>query len=565
MIVLPVIERELRSQARHGFTYMLRLLGATALIFVCAWFGGKHGFSSKFGAYLFGCLNCTLVVSIWIFVPLICADCISRERREGTVGLLFLTPLKPGEVVLAKGLVHGVRAITLWLAVLPVMTLTFLIGGVSWKEAVLSILVNFSSICWALAAGLLASSYSKRWLRAILLAGGLAVALAVVFDLLNGCLLLKAIGSDANFRLPIPYSSWDWQDLVEHNFSQLSLPTGFFGITGLGGWWGTLFGSLKLNSQRAWLMSGGVMALISMLVLLQAVLIAARNLQRKWQEEPPSARQLWIQEKFCTPVVGVNFFRHWLKRKLERNPIGWLEQRTWTGRTVTWGWLAVMISFYSVVFSAANVDSLLGFVQSLMAWLMIGIIAASAAGSFQRERETGVLEILLVSPMSVGQIISGRLRGLWGQFLPALALLLGVWTYFAGVFIQHDDTERIPFFFTAFATVPVIGLYYSLQRKHFIAAFLSTLWTSVVLPFVLCWVLVLAADLLLGFGANYFGRLSGSTADSWLLMWLFGSLYRTTSSSVFVIIIQVAIAIRMGRRLYQDLSSRNFSFSKAGG
>ena len=172
MTVLPVIERELRSQARHGFSYLLRLLGATALLAVCVWFGAVHGLSPRYGAYLFGCLNCTMVVSIWIFAPLICADCISVERREGTVGLLFLTPLKPGEVVLAKGLVHGVRAITLWLAVLPVITLTFLIGGVSWKEAVLSALVNFSSICWALAAGLLASSVSKSWLRAMLLAIG---------------------------------------------------------------------------------------------------------------------------------------------------------------------------------------------------------------------------------------------------------------------------------------------------------------------------------------------------------------------------------------------------------
>ena len=46
-------------------------------------------------------------------------------------------------------------------------------------------------------------------------------------------------------------------------------------------------------------------------------------------------------------MLWLTFFRRWMRRKLERNPIGWLEQRTWSGRLVTWGWFAVLISIYS--------------------------------------------------------------------------------------------------------------------------------------------------------------------------------------------------------------------------
>ena len=55
----------------------------------------------------------------------------------------------------------------------------------------------------------------------------------------------------------------------------------------------------------------------------------------------------------------------------------------------------------------------------------------NSSSSFRRERETRVLELLLVSPINEWQIILGRLRGLWTQFLPSLALLLGGWAYLA--------------------------------------------------------------------------------------------------------------------------------------
>ena len=55
-------------------------------------------------------------MAIWVLVPLLVADCLSRERREGTLGLLFLTPLTANDIVIAKGLSHGLRAVTLCFA-----------------------------------------------------------------------------------------------------------------------------------------------------------------------------------------------------------------------------------------------------------------------------------------------------------------------------------------------------------------------------------------------------------------------------------------------------------------
>src|SRR5438477_7961666 len=170
MIVLPVIARELRSTARHSFTYNLRTLGVAALLLASFFFGINHGFGPTMGSKLFGSLHFTLFCAIWILVPLLTADCVSRERREGTLPLLFLTPLKPGGIILAKGMAHALRAFSLWLAVLPVTTIPFLLGGIGWKEAAISLGINFSAILLALAVGLLASAVCKEWRRAVVLA-----------------------------------------------------------------------------------------------------------------------------------------------------------------------------------------------------------------------------------------------------------------------------------------------------------------------------------------------------------------------------------------------------------
>jgi ABC-type Na+ efflux pump permease subunit len=150
---------------------------------------------------------------------------------------------------------------------------------------------------------------------------------------------------------------------------------------------------------------------------------------------------------------------------------------------VTWTWFAIIVS----VQSAALTDR--GFLrgyqvwENFLAWLLVFSMAASAAGSFRRERETGVLELLLVSPLTTGQIIGGRLRGLWGQFLPSIILLLGIWIHFANILPNSESSfAQIWFFMVTYTILPVIGLYFSVSCRHFLTAFLLTLTFAIVVP-----------------------------------------------------------------------------------
>ena len=551
MTVLPVIERELRAQSRLPFTYGLRVIGALATLMVCVFFALFHPMSHGLGGELFALLNCTVFFSIWILAPMLCADCISRERREGTVGLLFLTPLRARDVVLAKSLVHGLRALALLLAVLPVMTIALLLGGVSWLDMTLSLIMNFNSLCWALAAGLFASSMSKTWVRSQLLAFLFVAFFGFGFLMLVGLNVIAAGGSTT------------WASFYAANNFDRSVAVGFLAATNYDQWWDKVI-SRAPRSQMAWVFSGIRMTIISVGFLCVVTELAAWNLRRFWREEPPSAGRMWLEKKLTTPVLMVSFLRSWMRRKLERNPIGWLEARTWSGRLVTWGWFAVMISVYSAALSNADVNRSLDILQRFMAWLLLGIVAVSASGSFQRERETGVLELLLVSPMRIGQIIGGRLRGLWGQFLPALLLLLGIWAFLSTFFPARRGTGvLIEFFCGAFLTLPVIGLYYSLRRGTFISAFLSTVFVGLAVPYGIQLALNSGAQFLLGMNVFYLVGLSRPEADDSLGTLLIYALLRLIWLPYFVTLFQLIVAAWLGRRLYRDMAQRNFAFTRA--
>jgi ABC-type transport system involved in multi-copper enzyme maturation permease subunit len=532
VVVLPVIDRELRASARHPFTYYLRTLGAGALLLASLFFGIKNGFESNFGGELFGYLHCTLFYAIWILVPLLATDCISRERREGTLGLLFMTGLRGPDIVVAKSIAHGLRALSLWVAVAPVLTIPFLLGGVSWQEALLSFSINSSAMCWALAAGVLGSAWSKTWGRAVLRAAIFALFFLLLMAVVTGEGLSSLMrmgksslrGSSMAAFFDIEPSKLDYLCLV-----------GFGFITNLSREFAVFIFRTVTNGQLAWL--AAVILTISLFGLLTVIHLAGAKARRIWQEQPPSHQQIWLQQKFCTPIVWISFFRRWMKRKLEANPIGWLEQRTWSGRLIAWGWLAVIVSIYSVILSDSNFFQRTSVPQNVMAWMLVISMAITTAGSFRRERESGVLELLLVSPVSERTIISGRLRGLRSQFLPAFGLLLVVWVYLASISLTLGaDGDAIVFYATTFYSLPIIALYFSLRCRAFMTALLAAIGTGWVFPLIV---------------------------GSIFAFWLQADVPVTGYTPWPVSLVQACVAAVCWKRLHARLKTRSFPLDRA--
>ncbi len=90
------------------------------------------------------------------------ADCISEERREGTLGLLFLTDLRGHDVVFGKLLATSLRAFYGLIAVFPLMAISFFVGGVTFGEFWRVMMALINTLWFSLAAGIFLSSISWR-------------------------------------------------------------------------------------------------------------------------------------------------------------------------------------------------------------------------------------------------------------------------------------------------------------------------------------------------------------------------------------------------------------------
>jgi len=513
MTFLPIVGRELRVSARTASTYWLRLVGATALLMAGGiyWMEGDvtYGASSDW----FMAMHLTLFWTIWVLVPVMTADCICRERREGTLGLLFLTPLKAGDIVLAKGFAHGLRAVTLCIAGVPVLVLPFLTGGVGWLLELSSVLINFSALCWALSAGVLVSSAARTFTRAVVGAVIVAGLFLAVLGVVHVAALIVA------WQVTFPQTGAG--TLLHPAFFRWFLDEGFLSITRIDDLVRSFGLSVAGSSSLQAALAGAMFSvtLFSFLSLLLIIRWAASNVRRNWQDKPRSVLQAKLEKEFCTPAYGIRLFRGWMRRLLERNPIGWLERRTWQARTVSWAWLAVIVSLYSLMLGSTRPDwNSFQEWQWIIAALFCASLTVSAAGSFRRERESGVMELLLVTPLTVGQIINGRLRGIWSQFLPSLLLFVIIQFHLISIarwVPWNRDTSMegallLWLLGGATLTLPVIGLYFSLRCRLHITAVVAALAVGIGVPAL--------ATMVVAFLSFVGGNPERQTLFRWLLL-----------------------------------------------
>lgn len=149
----PVIEAELRKLARPAWVSWGRMGWACPLLLPLLLLEGGI---ARDGLWFFrlceGWAGCMAMLG----GMLLTLDTVGRERREGTLDLLLLTPLGPPDVLVGKLVAAGVVAGQFLLATLPVAAIGFLAGGpqasdLAWATAgVLNLL--FVSLAMGLAA-----------------------------------------------------------------------------------------------------------------------------------------------------------------------------------------------------------------------------------------------------------------------------------------------------------------------------------------------------------------------------------------------------------------------------
>ena len=159
---LPIVGRELRRLARRSLTYRVRTAAAVGAAIislgVVAVNVSSGGTPVTLGRALFVPLALLAFGFSLMTGPVLTGDCLSEEKRAGTMGLLFLTNLNGFHVVTGKLVAMALPAVHCLLAILPILAISFFMGGVTGGEFLRTAVVLGGTLLLSLAGGMLASS-----------------------------------------------------------------------------------------------------------------------------------------------------------------------------------------------------------------------------------------------------------------------------------------------------------------------------------------------------------------------------------------------------------------------
>lgn len=183
MTFLPVVQRELTVAGRQRWTYAVRCVAAGLLALVAGLLLTFVGDSGPAGRTLprliFNLLACLAFAGALLGGLLLTTDAITAERREGTLGLLFLTELTGLDIILGKLASCGIQGFCALLGVLPILAVPLMMGGVSWTDFWCTALLLGATLLCSAGIGLWASSRAHGVLPAFSLALLLLGALCV--------------------------------------------------------------------------------------------------------------------------------------------------------------------------------------------------------------------------------------------------------------------------------------------------------------------------------------------------------------------------------------------------
>ena len=408
MNLQPVIHRELRVASRHRETWRLRLaFGIGALLAFSFGMLMPHVSLRERGMVVLVCLavvGCALSLFTGAYLT---ADSITEEKREGTLGLLFLTPLKGWQIVTGKLATHSLQVGYALLGGIPVFFLPLLIGGVGWAEAARVLLSLFATVLLSLCVGVFWSARVRDVRSAVL---------ATVITMLLIALL-----------------PWGWFALYA-NFSHQPTLNGFPQLSPIT----TLLTAFEDNYQRTgsfggpkgppgayYFWSGLTVNLFAAAVLMA---ITSVTLQGLWRRAETAAASRPAEASPVAPGRPTRRTQaakqHWPER-----PLHWLMFRALSSPK----WLKVVRGLTLALFLAMLMACVLDRGEG---WFAIAVIIAivmhllarvelvmAATRRITEDRKSGALEVILVTPIDERELVAAHHDSLRRASRVSLALL----------------------------------------------------------------------------------------------------------------------------------------------
>lgn len=433
MILLPVIERELRVTARTRRTYRNRFLAGLGMIGVLLWvlWESRGASQSQLGNDTFELITMAALLLALLAGFFHTADCISEERRDGTLGLLYLTDLRSIHVVFGKLFAQSIPAFFALATIVPILAVPFLLGGITPGELQRVALILLNALWLSLASGVLASTLVKDD----------RAALVITFLMI----LLPSIAGPMldNSQLSV---FWVWDAATRD--------TNYMGGRKMDFWMGMIG---------------------QFIVPWCYVAFAAARARMIWREKPPTAAGETRRARWREWIGGTAAQRkEWRAAMLEENPALWLACRRRERTALLWIVLGIGLVWLTWIwFEQRRIDDI-GIVASLVFhWVLKITFAFAACRAFSEEARNGAFELLFTTDLTTGNLIRGHLAGLSRSFGPAVAIVV----VFDALYLTFGRADisglrsimwgRIGILLLDVATIALYGMWvgYKLQRS----------------------------------------------------------------------------------------------------
>ncbi len=451
MTFLPVAQRELMAAARRKSTFRVRLGAATLaalvtffmLLFVSATGAGQQAGRFVFDVLLGGCHVFAVLAGV-----LLTADCISEERRDGTLGLLFLTDLGGVDVVAGKFAGLALNAFYALSAVFPVMAIAWFMGGVSGWEFARHALAVLNSMFVCTAAGLMVSAGSTRQSRAVTYTLSMLILLYGVFPGV-GAALSKMSGSG-----------------MVNGLRHLSPLSAAF-----------LAGQLPLANRMDpfWIGLATSHAVGWMLLATAAGVLGWR-----WRAEENRSADRQRRRPMNRALLEVNPVR----ALIAGESLGWAAP-WWV---VGIGLLVAGAMAVALYVGGRGEPMIAGFVAfALLAMVLKGMIAWDATMFLSESRRTGALDLLLTTPLRDQDILDSQNAHLMRRYGPPRAMLFAMeaTTAFMGDGIVILSVMFVVFSILQAMAVVRLASWYALTERHPLVAFGKAFSFAVLIPTLL--------------------------------------------------------------------------------
>jgi ABC-type transport system involved in multi-copper enzyme maturation permease subunit len=475
MTFLPIVARELRIAARRPGTYWVRSGAALAILVIGTWFFvmNQHRPTQEIALGLFSILTGSAVLYCLLSGVWFTSDCLSEEKREGTLGLLFLTDLKGYDVVFGKLVATSLNGFYAVLAAVPILALPLLLGGVTGGEFGRMALVVVNTLFFSLALGICVSAMSRSPRKAMVM----AVLLILFFTAgLPVCGEWRSVVAKA----PVPANAWL---MPSTGFTYYLAFDAIYKTRALEFWW-----SVAVIHALGWT------------ALALASLIAPRS----WQDRPAGAQSLRWRERWRGWSYGNLTERAGFRRRLlDRNAYFWLAARARMRPAYLWAVLGLVACgwVWGLAHSGRDwLDEMTYVLTGLLLNVIIKVWFALEAGrSFAEDRRQGALELLLSTPLTEHDILRGQMLALKRQFGGPVMVVLLVFFLFAmavssnALSSQEPQDQILWIIFWAAAMVVLVadlvalywvGMWAGLTAKNPTRAAASNVGRILVLPWV---------------------------------------------------------------------------------